>query len=263
MDEEWWFGAAGGDGHCSSLAIAPHAERPTLVAQTMDLPRWHDGAQALLRILQEDGSDALVFTSAGMIGLMGVSTRGLGVCVNTLSQLATSHTGLPVAFVMRGALARTNVAAAADFLRSVPHASGQNYQLGDRTRITTLECSAGGATQIDIADGRSLHTNHPLASRDMRSGVSPDGSADSRNRLDSLRADLPSHAMADADAVKTALSACRPHGEVSIAPTESARRTASMTFGAVIYEIGNEVALSVCAGPPSVEAWSEITPVPA
>src|SRR5690606_8317867 len=37
MDEEWWYGKDGGDGHCSSLALAPANGRPTIVAQTMDL----------------------------------------------------------------------------------------------------------------------------------------------------------------------------------------------------------------------------------
>ena len=64
MDEEWWFSKSTGDGHCSSLAIAPDGGRPTLVGQTMDLPRWHDGAQALLRIAADDGHETLVFTSA-------------------------------------------------------------------------------------------------------------------------------------------------------------------------------------------------------
>ncbi|EIM73546.1 peptidase c45 acyl-coenzyme a:6-aminopenicillanic acid acyl-transferase [Nitratireductor aquibiodomus RA22] len=77
MDEEWWFGSAFGDGHCSSIAVAPGDGQTTLVAQTMDLPYWHDGAQALLRMDTADGGELLVFTSAGMLGLLGVSGGGL------------------------------------------------------------------------------------------------------------------------------------------------------------------------------------------
>ncbi|WP_395383061.1 C45 family autoproteolytic acyltransferase/hydrolase [Mesorhizobium sp. UC22_110] len=166
MDEEWWWGRSNA-AHCSSLAVAPADGRPTLVAQTMDLPRWHDGAQALLKI-EDTGQKSLVFTSAGMIGLMGVSGRGLGICVNTLSQLAVNPRGLPVAFVMRGALAQGTVASAAEFLGRVPHASGQNYQLGDRSEARTFECSAGGIVPVSFSNGCSLHTNHPLVSRDGR-----------------------------------------------------------------------------------------------
>ncbi|MEO3999497.1 C45 family peptidase [Mesorhizobium sp. CAU 1732] len=261
MDEEWWFGEEPRDGHCSSLAIAPTPDQPTMVAQTMDLSGWHDGAQALLRFPDRDGNETLVFTSAGMIGLMGVSTGGLGICVNTLSQLRTSRTGLPVAFVMRGALGCSDASEAVSFLRSVPHASGQNYQLGDRDGIATLECCAAGATQLTVENGRSLHTNHPLESREARPDtVSPLFSDNSRKRLESLRSDLGGDLRVTPDAVKIALSACRAGGEVSIARDPASSATTAMTIGAILYEIGDEVAVSVCAGPPSVEAWRQVTP---
>lgn len=263
MDEEWWFSKSMNDGHCSSLAIAPVEGRPTLVGQTMDLPRWHDGAQALLRIAADDGHEALVFTSAGMIGLMGLNGHGIGVCVNTLSQLGVSRSALPVAFAMRGALAKANADHAADFLRRAPHASGQNYQLGDRHGIRTLECSAGGAVELDVDNGRSLHTNHPLKSRDsVYSGVNLSGSENSRGRLASLVADLSEDTApaVDAEIVKSALSACRADGAVSIAPSLEVPTTESMTIGAVVYEIGETITLSVCAGPPAVEGWMRLTP---
>jgi hypothetical protein len=240
--------------------MAPDETRPTIVAQTMDLPRWHDGAQALLRMPDPEGGETMVFTSAGMIGLMGVSARGVGVCVNTLSQLAVSATGLPVAFVMRGALARPNVRQAVEFLQSTPHASGQNYQLGDRRGIATVECSAGEVLPLTVASGLSPHTNHPLASRNSRSAdISFAGSENSRARLESLRNDLARDENVTRERVKAALSACRPGGEVSIDPPHDASPTTSMTIGAVIYEIGEKVSLSVCAGPPSAGAWREIT----
>lgn len=263
MDEEWWFSKSTGDGHCSSVAIAPVEGRSTLVGQTMDLPRWHDGAQALLRIAADDGHETLVFTSAGMIGLMGVNGRGIGVCVNTLSQLGVSRSGLPVAFVMRGALAKANADDAADFLRRAPHASGQNYQLGDRHGIRTLECSAGGAIELDVDSGRSLHTNHPLKSRDSPfPGVNLSGSENSRGRLASLVADLSEGTApaVDAETVKSALSACRADGAVSIAPGQAGPTTESMTIGAAVYEIGDTISLSVCAGPPAIEGWMRLTP---
>lgn len=260
MDEEWWFGRSAAH-HCSSVAIAPEGGRPTLVGQTMDLPLWQDGTQALLRFREEDGSDTIVFTSAGMIGLMGVSGRGLGVCVNTLNQLGVDPRGLPVAFVMRGALATGSPDAAARFLQTVPHASGQNYQLGGRHGARTFECSAGAAAEVRFIDGRSLHTNHPLASGDRRDGaIDAEENEDSRLRLESLHTDLsatrvPTPGIAD---VKTALSACRSPGAVSIVPTAESRATSSTTVGSVVFAIGDTVSLSVCAGPPSQETWREI-----
>lgn len=255
MDEEWWWGRSNA-AHCSSMAVAPADGRPTLVAQTMDLPRWHDGAQALLKI--QDGShQSYVFTSAGMIGLMGVSGRGLGICVNTLNQLAVNPRGLPVTFVMRGALARGSAAAAADFLGQVPHASGQNYQLGDRSEAFTFECSAGGAVAVPFSDGCSPHTNHPLVSVDRRDATAHmEDSDESHGRLQSLRTDLA--LVPDKAAVKAGLAARRTGGIVSITP-HNAVLTAPMTVGSVIYALGEDIELSVCAGPPSHESWREIT----
>lgn len=260
MDEEWWFGGFDGEGHCSSLAVAPVAGRGTLVGQTMDLPRWHDGAQAVLR-LDDGGSETLVYTSAGLIGLMGVSGRGLGICVNTLAQLAYSPRGLPVSFALRGALAQENAAAA--FLSRVPHASGQTYQIGDRHGIRTLECAAGGVTEVTIAGGLSLHTNHPLANTRAAPNARLEGSGDSRTRLRSLHTDF-SRGPADIETAKRALAARRKGGAVSIVPKGPPRPDTrlgllrQMTIGAVVYEIGETVSLCVAAGPPSAEGWRQM-----
>ncbi|TAA52551.1 C45 family peptidase [Shinella sp. JR1-6] len=260
MDEEWWFGGFDGEGHCSSLAVAPAEGRDTIVGQTMDLPRWHDGAQAVLR-LDDGDSETLVYTSAGLIGLMGVSGRGLGICVNTLAQLAYSPRGLPVSFAMRGALARKDAAAAADFLSRVPHASGQNFQVGDRNGIRTLECAAGGVAEIAIADGLSLHTNHPLANTRVAPNARLEGGSDSRTRLRSLHTDFSRGGPVNAETARRALSAQRKGGAVSIVPKGPARTDTKlglmrqMTVGAVVYEIGKTVSLSVAAGPPSAESW--------
>ncbi|HEV7252768.1 MAG TPA: C45 family peptidase [Mesorhizobium sp.] len=255
MDEEWWWGAAGLQ-HCSGAALAPAGGAPTAMGQTMDLPAWHDGAQALLRLTEEDGTETLVFTSAGMIGLMGLSSRGLGLCVNTLAALRPNSAGLPVAFVARGALLQAEADGAAAFLRRVPHASGQNYLLGDRRGVRAFECSAAGAVEVSSADGRILHTNHPLASADLREGGGGgDRRQDSIERLGNLAAGLGESVTSPA-ALRTALSAHRDRGGVSLEVPENAGLLRPMTVGAVVYEIAAaEERLWVAAGPPSREEW--------
>lgn len=259
MDEEWWWGAAGLE-HCSGAAVAPSDAAPTVMGQTMDLPAWHDGAQALLRLAEEDGTETLVFTSAGMIGLMGLSGRGLGICVNTLSALRPNPAGLPVAFVMRGALSQADAEGAAAFLRRVPHASGQNYLLGDRRGVRAFECSAAGAAEILAANGRILHTNHPLASADLCEGRGADDRRrDSVERLGNLEAGLGGAPGVSAAALRSALSARRDRGGVSVEAPENAGPLHPMTVGAVVYEIAAGAArLWVAAGPPSREEWRPV-----
>ncbi|HEY2869507.1 MAG TPA: C45 family peptidase, partial [Gaiellales bacterium] len=162
MDEEWWFTApAEPRDACTLIAVGPSEGRPSVLAQNMDLPEVMDGAQAIVRHDDGNGDGGTVLTAAGMIGLAGVSSAGLGVCVNTLAMLNHSRNGLPVAFVMRGALAHGSVAGAAAFLGRVPHASGQHYALADSTEVAGYECSAAGAVRSDPGNGRLCHTNHP------------------------------------------------------------------------------------------------------
>ena len=75
---------------------------------------WRPGPQGA-------SPSALVFTVAGMIGLMGVVT-GVALCVNSLPQLPSAPGGLPVAFVLRRLLQARSLAEA-DLVLSLPHAT--------------------------------------------------------------------------------------------------------------------------------------------
>jgi hypothetical protein len=176
-DEEWLYRREKGfisqsreAGHCSSLAILGEGDSPTLVAQNVDLPATKDGFQVLLRVIEpESGAESLVFTLAGLIAMNGLSNRPLAVCMNALLQLDHARRGLPVAFVIRGALAQRNVANAVHFIRSVQHASGQNYLIGGTHAVVDLECSAGQVHEYapDPAATRLVHTNHPIVNDDL------------------------------------------------------------------------------------------------
>jgi hypothetical protein len=255
MDEEWWFGRAAHDGHCSSAGFAPAGGEATVLGQTMDLPAWHDGAQALLRLRNADGSQTLVFTSAGMIGLMGVAGHNLGLCVNTLGGLRSRLDGLPVAYVVRGALATRNTTAAARFLFEVPHASGQNYTIADRRTLRAFECSAAGAVELDMKDGRLLHANDPMASADWRTG--PVTSGNSAARLAALRGECEGSSGPRAELLKAALCSRREGAAISIRPAAGAKSSSLMSIGGVVYEIGDAIRIWVSAGPPSLESWRE------
>ena len=61
-----------------------------------------------------------MLTHAGLIGLNGLNSAAIGVCCNTLKQLANCRDGLPVACVVRGVLRQETAAAAVDFLATQP-----------------------------------------------------------------------------------------------------------------------------------------------
>lgn len=166
MDEQWWMRRQHRDHGCSLLGA--HGRTGVYLTQNMDLPPFMDGSQLVLRLRPDDGPEQLVLTAAGMLGLTGVNDAGVAVCVNTLGMLRTDPHGLPVAAVVRGALAHRTREEAAAFVRGTGHASGQHYAVADPGGIDSLECSAAGAVACGPEPLRRLvHTNHPLASTDI------------------------------------------------------------------------------------------------
>lgn len=179
VDEEWCYASRRnfeaprekekekGD-KCSVVAVARSESGPTLVAQNIDTPGWLLPRMVLMRAKPEgDAPEALVVTVAGMIALNGMNRRGVAVAVNALLQCANADTGLPVAAVIRGALARNDLASAARFVESVKHASGQCYTLGDPAGIACLEASAGKVVRWRPDATRLAHTNHPFVNDDL------------------------------------------------------------------------------------------------
>ncbi len=176
LDEQWWYSlekgvtrtAAGGE-ECSALGVFHEGGSPPLLAQNMDLPDHCDGLQVLLHI-KHPGSDLqlFVFTIAGLIALNGMNNQAIGICCNTLMQLAHAPDGLPVAFTIRGVLGQSTLANAVKFVHEIKHASGQNYLIGGPEGIVDLECSAHRVCQFVPRTGatRVYHTNHPIVNDD-------------------------------------------------------------------------------------------------
>lgn len=252
MDEEWWMIAdEKGRHHCSSLGVVEPGRR-ALTAQTMDLVEWNEGYQVLLTIRGENGApDQMVLTMAGMIGLCGMTGAGLGIVVNTLSQLAVSRSGLPVAFVSRGALAQGDHDGAVAFLKRVRHASGQNYIVADRSKLSDLECSAAGAVPHEKRATCVWHTNHPLASTDVRGGSHDHVASDrnTRSRLAVLDGKLGRRTLEPSVEEVKQLLANRENTADPIARRLGENDSHAFTFASVVYELSPEPRAHVAPGP--------------
>jgi isopenicillin-N N-acyltransferase like protein len=268
MDEEWWFSSAlkrrqAGEApqHCSSLAsLKPGGG--ALLAQNMDLARWSDGFQALLLIRDAaPGLDAAVLTMAGMIGLCGVNSAGVGCVVNTLADLACASDGLPVAFVSRSLLALTNYDEASRFLGRIRHASGQNYILSDGHRLGDFECSTDHAVAFAPAGatpGCVWHTNHALASSDKRSPSQSDAAElsrhNTRQRMMALEKRLKGRAAPFDQAVAHDVLTSKddPENPISITTANADQRQSGFfTFASVMWDIGPDITAHVAPGAPS------------
>jgi hypothetical protein len=251
LDEEWAHRvrtrAAAGLEKCSSAAIAGPDD--AWIGQNMDLGTYTDGAQAALDIAAEgERPPAMVFTVAGMIGLMGVNAAGVGVCVNSLPQLPSARERLPVAFVVRRLLQATSLAEAAALVQALPHATNQHYLLAAPDGVRSFEASAAGVVEYRPSGaGWVLHTNHPLAAAggDEDAGYRENSQA----RLASLSARLGGAATAFAPLAE-ALCACDdPRHPVCRAAGASA--LAGFTTGSMISRLApGGVTTWISPGPP-------------
>lgn len=255
MDEEWLFWETlDKPHHCSSLGLA--SPQFAAAAQNMDLPCWMNGSQTLLHIADERGRQSLVLTAAGMVGLCGMSSAGFALAVNTLSELPSSTTGLPVAFVARGVLQQESLAAARDFLLRVPHAAGQNYLLADAHVVEDYECSAEGKLRFVPATARgqaAWHTNHPLAGGAVvhtQELEATGGVANSKARMAALDAAFAAAAgEIDLDTFKATLCS-RSDAAYPISRTHEAHSHHGFTFASVIWEVQPRMQAHVAPGPP-------------
>jgi hypothetical protein len=253
MDEQWWYDAERG---CSIVGVARDRERVVL-AQNMDLPAVMDGSQLVLRVSGPDQPEALILTSAGLLGLTGVNAAGVAVCVNTLMMLRHSRRGLPVAAVFRGALAHGDRDAAVAWLRDAPHASGQHYAVADRRGFVGLECSAGGAAVSSPPGARTLlHTNHPLASTDvdprLEARLGRQGLIANSERRQGF---LAAHA-GELDGVGAAKALLEDRSTpICVVPTPG---RATITFASVAYTLGDRVTAEFRLGLPETAAWQTL-----
>jgi hypothetical protein len=262
MDEEWFYRrrrAGSRIEKCSSVAIVA-ADGQTWIGQNMDLGAYTDGFQTVLRTEpHKDEPGVLVFTTAGMIGLMGVNDAGIGVCVNSLPQLPAGAQGVPVAFVIRALLQTRSLEAASALVQRLPHATNQHFVIAERGAVRSFEASAAGVVEYRPPDpSRILHTNHPLAER-QGEPETPQERANSVARLQSLVQRLGDGAPGVAE-IKAALSSCDdPRNPVCRIPDGEAGLI-GFTTGSMISALGrNDIESWISPGPPSERGYSRIS----
>ena len=263
MDEIWLYQSGLEGEACSAIAFERQGDRPSLVAQNMDLEPFREGYQVLMHVKHPDSDlESLFLTCAGLIVTTGMNNAPLGVAVNAMGQMDFGPEGLPVAFVVRGLLEQSSLQDAVDFVKTVKHASGQNYILGDSEDVVDLEVSTNQLAKFtpESHPGVILHTNHPRVLSDYHSryekslagGATPMGLGENTHaRLEALEARLGSkEGSLGIEDIKSTLSSqddsthpvCRPHD-----PGKS-----SFTFGTVIQVLSDSPELHLAPGPPNV-----------
>jgi isopenicillin-N N-acyltransferase-like protein len=202
--------AAASRGECSAAVVLDgEADRPVAV-QTWD---WHEELSDGFHVLQIEHEHHVVrtFTEYGIVGKIGVSSRGLGVLVNILHhQLDGNGIGVPVHVIARRLLDEaTHVNDALRLVASARPSASSALTLiavegSERAAITAEVFPDGPRYVLPDRDGVLLHTNHFLAAEaaigDRERIVGPD----SYLRLGILRRTV--RGSSDSAAVRAALS---------------------------------------------------------
>ena len=259
-DEEWMYGLtrrlSRPTDKCTAFAVSNEVDNLSFAGQNMDVGSWVDKKQVLLRVMpMGNAPEALVFTFAGNTGLNGLNAKGLGVTCNTLAQLNYSSDGLPVGAIVRSILTMNSIYEAEQFLRRVPHASGQNYILSSAGDMRCFECSANSVVRYrpDGGDERIFHTNHPLVNKDQNEVFAPEKrrSKNSVARIDSICSRLGDTSQTlTLDDIKAALSAHDDPANPVSRNTNYENSPIGFTAGSSIYELGDVPRLHLAAGPP-------------
>lgn len=273
LDEMWNNADAIIGEHCSSLGFRASKGVPTWVAQNIDVEAFRDGHQVVLHIQDPDTEiESFVITSAGVLGFNGMNSHGVGICCNGMMQVPSSSTGLPVACVLRGALQKKVSNEAVAFIREVSHACGQNYLVGGREDVVSLECSANNVVRFQPEDSTYAiwHTNHPLATDDLqpwyRQAMETNDLhpfvINSRTRLESLKRQISSLPKASVEGIHSILASKEDATHPicgSGKPGELYTEFEMMTFASTIMELSATPQLHVAMGPPDCHEFHALS----
>lgn len=152
--------------HCTSIGINNYKKdgSSNIIAQNIDITPFYHGFEILLDIKNSNsGTRKLVTTFAGYLGTNGLNKQ-IGITENSLTDLRSSLDGLPVCFISRGVLEKNSFDEAISFIKNVKHASGQNYIVGSKGNIVSLECASDQITEYwpDSSKNYTFHANKPL-----------------------------------------------------------------------------------------------------
>ncbi|MFC5046136.1 C45 family autoproteolytic acyltransferase/hydrolase [Aquimarina hainanensis] len=153
---------------CSSIGINKSNSHPTLAAQNMDIPTYFHGYQTVMNFTDETGKELMILTIPGHIGITGMNNSNVSINCNILMQLNSQSKGLPVSSIVRGVLDKNEYSEAINWIKTVKHASGQNYLIGGLHQVTSLESSANSIEEFKPYEEANFtyHTNHPLSNND-------------------------------------------------------------------------------------------------
>lgn len=152
------------DDDCTAVIVPDHrGDGSGFLAQTWDMHAGATDYVILLRIKPDDAPRALVFTTTGALGQIGMNE--LGVCVGINNLTATDGTpGVVWTQVVRDALEQSCADAARDAILEADLAGGHNFLVFDAEGVGyNIEAMPSARPVSALAADPVAHTNHALA----------------------------------------------------------------------------------------------------
>ncbi len=235
------------DGHdtkgCS--VIYTKAKRGPLLGQTWDIDGSAVNHVIILKIKNNESS-SLLFSVAGCLGMTGINTNSVGICINNLNS-TDARIGIVWPALVRKVLKQKSAKLGRDLILQAPLGSGHHYCIADMHDFFGIETS--GTKKKITQEGNHkthFHTNHCL-DEEMKLTHTVKSSSTTYSRYHELENRIPHTPLASAQDIYELL------GYVSIAPNPKITNAVA-TCGALVMDLKAQTALA-CMGPPSEQIY--------
>lgn len=224
-------------GGCS-LIYSPTGISPIL-GQTWDI---HASAEPYVILLKL--RDALVFSIAGCLGMMGLNHHGVGIAINNLASI-DAQIGVMWSAIIRKCLTKTSADDAKQEIMAVNLGSGRHFAVADDKHFYSIETSGMHKKLVwDKAHELYFHTNHCLDSEMRKTHVITKEST-TYYRYQQLDDVIRYQDLTSIENVFLALA------EVSLWPDKNEPHKTA-TCGALVMDLKNRVVLG-CQGIPNAD----------
>lgn len=156
---------SGGLWGCTTFNVLPEAsvEGKCLIGQTFDMEKYYSRFNVLLRITPRSGPKMIVYSFAGVLGLNGMNSKGIGSVINKVVA-ADAAPGVIFPVIMRTLLAQERIGDALGSAVFAPRASGIIYQLADNNGVAFCAETSTSRYELLPLSGAMAHTNHYVES---------------------------------------------------------------------------------------------------
>ncbi|KAI0134509.1 acyl-coenzyme A:6-aminopenicillanic acid acyl-transferase-domain-containing protein [Xylariales sp. AK1849] len=145
---------------CTSLAWLTEAH--SFLCQNWD---WmvDQGHNLIVCYISQPGTgipDISMVTEAGIIGKIGLNSKGVGCCLNAIRCRGVDRTKLPIHFALRAILESTSRDEAVAQIKSAGVAGSGHILIADPTGSIGLECTSKWVKELPMDNGKVCHSNH-------------------------------------------------------------------------------------------------------